>query len=175
LTVFCAIVGLLAYRRCGGFYRALAAGFAAAGVAGGFALDRPFLITFLLLAIVLVILDSGRRLWLLPPILLIWANCHGGFFLGWIVLGAYSAEAVLLRRPARMLWLMSALALAVSGLNPNGYRIPWILLAYRNSYQTSRLLEWSPPVLWPLHWYSVLLFGAAATLLWVRRRVRPVD
>jgi hypothetical protein len=70
---------------------------------------------------------------------------------------------------------MSALANAVSGLNPNGYRIAWILVAYRNSYLTSRLLEWAPPVLWPPRWYSLLLFAALASLLYARRRVRLVD
>src|SRR5579872_4944040 len=94
LTAFCGLVGLIAFRRCGGFYRALAAALAAAGVASGFALDRPFIITFLLLAATIAILECGRPLWLLPPLLLVWANCHGGFFLGWVVLGTYSAEAI---------------------------------------------------------------------------------
>jgi hypothetical protein len=177
LAVFCGIVGVVAYRRCGGFYRAVAAAFGTAGVAAGFALDRPFVITFLLLAVTIAILEFDRYRWMLPPILLVWANCHGGYFLGWVALGAYSAEAALLRKGAggRVLWVVSALAIAISGLNPNGYRIAWILAAYRNSYLTSRLLEWAPPALWPPRWYSLLLFAAAAVLLWARRRVRPVD
>ena len=172
LTAFCGIAGWIAYRRCGGVYRALAAAFATAGVAAGFALDRPFVITFVLLGTTIAILESNRRLWLLPLVLLLWANCHGGYFLGWVVLGAYSGEAILLRlrkKPLahdRLLWIVCAASIAVSGLNPNGYRIPWILAAYRNSYLTSRLLEWAPPSLWPPQWFSVLLFAAAAAMAW---------
>jgi len=181
LTAFCGIAGLIAYRRCGGFYRALGVALAAAGVAAGFALDRPFIVTFVLLGATIAILEFNRRLWLLPLVLAIWANCHGGSFLGWVVMGAYSAEAIFLRlwkKPLaddRRLWIVCAVSIAVSGLNPNGYRIPWILAAYRNSYLTSRLIEWAPPSLWPPHWYGVLLFAAAAVLVWARRRVRLVD
>jgi hypothetical protein len=181
LTAFCALAGLIAWRRRGCLHLALAAAFAAAGVASGFALDRPFIVTFVLLAATIAILEFRRPLWLLPPVLLLWANCHGGFFLGWVVLAAYSAEAVFLRwrkQPLaddHRLWIACALAIALSGLNPNGFRIPWILAAYRQSYLTSRLLEWAPPGLWPPHWWSVLLVAAAACLWWARRRVRPVD
>ncbi|MBZ5624617.1 MAG: hypothetical protein LAQ69_38835 [Acidobacteriia bacterium] len=194
LLLCCALVGLVAYHRCGGFYRSLAAALAAACVLSLFAADRPFVITFLLLAATLAILEwtlSDRQaprsaprlvaLWLLPIVLLIWANCHGGYFLGWVVLAAYSAEALILRlrhRPIpgdRILWLVSAVSIAVSGLNPNGYRIPQILGYYRHSYLTSRLLEWAPAPWWPAHWYTVLLFGGVAALLSAWRRVRLVD
>jgi hypothetical protein len=181
LTAFCALAGLLAWRRCGGFYGGLAAAFATAGVASGFAVDRPYLVTFLLLASTISILETRRSLWLLPPLFLIWANCHGGYFLGWVAVAAYSAEALFLQwrqKPlpgARRLWIAGAVSVLVSGVNPNGFRILQILLYYRSSYMTSRLLEWAPPRLWPPGEFALLLFGAAALLLWARRRVRLVD
>ncbi|HEV2444394.1 MAG TPA: hypothetical protein VGS58_00670, partial [Candidatus Sulfopaludibacter sp.] len=98
LAAFCGAAGWLAYRRCGGYYRALVATFAAAGVAAGFASDRPFLFTFVLLAATIAILEVGRPLWLLPPIFLLWANCHGGFFLGWVTVAAYAAQSWIRRR-----------------------------------------------------------------------------
>ena len=33
-------------------------------------------------------------MWVLPPIFLFWANCHGGFFMGFVVLGVYCAESL---------------------------------------------------------------------------------
>jgi hypothetical protein len=181
LVAFCALAGLMAWRRCGGFYGALAAAFATAGVASEFAVDRPYLVTFLLLASTIAILETRRFLWLLPPLFLIWANCHGGYFLGWTVLAAYSAEALFpawRKKPlpgARRLWIVSAVSVLVSGVNPNGFRVLQILLYYRNSYLTSRLLEWAAPPLWPPREFAVLLFGAAALLLWARRGVRLAD
>src|SRR5580692_2561872 len=55
LAGFCALTGLIAWRRCGGFYRALAAACMAGAMAIRFALDRPYLITFLLLAATIAI------------------------------------------------------------------------------------------------------------------------
>src|SRR5271157_1310360 len=176
LAAFCALAGLLAWRRCSGFYGALAATFATAGVASGFAVDRPYLFTFLLLAATIAILETRRWMWLLPPLFPIWANCHGGYFLGWVVVAAYSIEALFQKSPnARRLWIAGAVAVLASGVNPNGFRILQILLYYRGSYLTSRLLEWASPRLWPPGEFAVLLFGAAALLLWARRRVRLVD
>ena len=113
LAGFCALVGLVARRRGGGFYRSLAAAFAAAGVAARFAVDRPYLFTFLFLALAVAILECGWRVWLLPPLLLVWANCHGGYVLGWAVVGAYSLEALWLRRRAVALWTASVASLAI--------------------------------------------------------------
>ena len=181
LAAFCALVGLIAWRRCGGFYRSLAAASAAAGMAIPFALDRPYLITFLLLAATIAILEYGRWLWLLPPIFLLWANCHGGYFLGWVVLGAYSAEALWLRlrkQPAphsQLLWIVSAVSLLLSGVNPNGFRIVQVLGYYRNSELTSHLLEWARPRWFAFNEFTILWLGATLLMLWAHRRVRPVD
>jgi hypothetical protein len=59
---------------------------------------RPYLVTFLLAAITLWILEdyrvkdypSGyRRIWWLPVLMALWANSHGGFAVGFILLGVY--------------------------------------------------------------------------------------
>ena len=175
LAAFCGLAGLVVWRRCGGFYRGLAAALAAGTVAAGFAADRPYLVTFLLLATFVALLEYRRRLWLLPPLMVVWANCHGGYFLGLVVLGAYVAEALWRRKPDRALFLSAAAAAVASGLNPNGYRIVEILLHYRGSFLTSRLLEWQPPALWPPSAFSTLLAAGAAVLVWQRKRVRLAD
>ena len=65
LAGFCGTAGLLAWRRTGHFYRGLATALVAGTIASGFAMDRPFLFTFLLLAVTAAILESRRRLWIL--------------------------------------------------------------------------------------------------------------
>ena len=89
MTAFCALVGLIAWRRRGSFYGPLAAALAAAAVAQPFALDRPYLFTLLLLAADRwPFWNSGRAPVAAAADILVWANCHGGYFLGWVVLGA---------------------------------------------------------------------------------------
>lgn len=178
LTLFCALAGWVVYRRTGGFYRAVAAALAAACVLHPFVADRPFLFTFVFLAATVAILETrkSKLLWLLPPILLIWANCHGGFILGWAVLGAWSLEALILRSPDRVrLWTVSAVSVLISGFNPNGFRIVPVMLSYHNSSLTAAIAEWKPPALWPPTAFSTLLILAAAFLVWAWRRVRLSD
>jgi hypothetical protein len=185
LTGFCGIVGLMAFHRSKGFYRALGAVFLAASIADKFRSDRPFLIGFLLLALVMAALEYRRWLWWLPPLFAVWANLHGGFFLGWALLGAYCAEALFLRwrgrgpegTPAdeRRLWLVSGACVLASGLNPNGFRAVTILSTYSNSALQMSLWEWQHTALWPPEAFGVLLFAGAAALLWARSKARVSD
>ncbi len=72
----------------------------AASVSGVYWAARPYLVTFLLTAVFLWILESyrwktdedknaARRLWWLPVLMIVWANSHGGFATGFILLGVY--------------------------------------------------------------------------------------
>lgn len=70
LAGFCGLAGLVCWRRTRGFYRSLGVTLAAALLAGNFAADRPFLFTYLLLAATVYLLETGRRLWLLPALFL---------------------------------------------------------------------------------------------------------
>lgn len=183
LLVLCFLVGLIAYLRCGRFYRALAASFAAAATVVPFAADRPYLVTFVFLPATLAILESRRPrlLWLLPLLMLVWANSHGGFLLGWVAMGAWCAEALYHRLRGRpcpgdiQLWTVCAVSALVSGINPNGFRVVPVLLHYRQSFLTSTLFEWRPPVLWPPGAFSVLLVAAVLVLLFKWRDVRLAD
>jgi hypothetical protein len=171
LAAFCATAGWIVYRRTGRLYRSIACVLAVGGAAAPFAVDRPYIFTYLFLAATLVVLEMRAAwIWLLPPLFVVWANCHGGFFLGWIALLAYA-----IGRRDRRTWLAAAVSIAASGLNPNGYSVPLILLAYRKSFMQSRLLEWAAPALWPPGWPLILLAGGAAVLLWARRKVLLSD
>ncbi len=175
MTAFCALVGLIAWRRRSSIYAAMAAASATASIARIFALDRPYHATYLFLAATMGILEFRRFLWLLPPLFLVWANCHSGYFLGWIVLAAWCAESLFARRRDAALWIASALSVLISGLNPNGFHIFRALLDYRQSFLQTRLLEWTRPALWPPSEFSVLLVTGLTALLWARRRARPAD
>ena len=174
LTAFCATVGWIVWRRTSAFYRAVVASLAAASASYFFATDRPYLLTFLLLAVTVALLEA-RRFWFLPPLFLLWANLHGGFFLGWLALAAWCAESLYRRRPERALWIAAGLSILVSGINPNGFGVLPILLYYRRSPMQSSLWEWQYPNPWPPSPFSVMLVAAAILVIWKRREVRVVD
>jgi len=99
--------------------------------------DRPQLFTFLLAAIVVVMLENYRKtasvkwLALLPVVMLFWANVHGGFVLGNVlIIIVCLSEAVkyfFIKKPAKplgaqkLLWLLliGIASIIISYLNPN--------------------------------------------------------
>jgi hypothetical protein len=182
LTGFCSLCGWLAARRSGQWYWGLGAAAGCATASLLFRADRPLLVTFLLVAVFVAVLEHGRPLGVLPLLSLVWANSHGGFFLGWVVVGAYAAGATASRwagRPApalRPLWLTLLACIALSAVNPNHVGIFQVLLAYRQSYLTQTLIEWTRPYLWgPPYSFNVLLYACAAVLLAARKRVSFTD
>jgi hypothetical protein len=103
-------------------------------------LARPHVFSFLLMILTHYLLECwhrGRinRLYLLPPIMLLWVNLHGGYLGGFILMGAYLAgnfATVLaaqpeargaLREKLKQLSLIIAASLAVTLINPLGYHI----------------------------------------------------
>ncbi len=104
---------------------------------------------------------NPRALWLLPPLMIVWVNVHGSFFLGLILIGAYVGGWVLtglrtvegrraLRSRASVGW---ALPLLVTGLatlvNPYLWNI-YSYVAVATGDPTARALniEWQPPTLY---------------------------
>jgi hypothetical protein len=120
---------------------------AAAGSAGHW-LARPHLFTMLFTVIFYSILERGesggmRQLWLLPPLMLLWTNLHGGFFTGILLIAAYAAGqfAVLLRetsagargqalRRGRQYLLAAAGCGVATFVNPYGYRLHLHIFQY---------------------------------------------
>jgi hypothetical protein len=180
LASLCGLAGFLAARLSANFYAGIAAACATATVVIAFAADRPGVVSFLGVAIFVNLLELRRGWWALPPLALLWSNCHGGFFLGWVVLLAYCAETLRFRSPAawlresRRLWLVTACAIAASGINPNGFGVVSTIFAYRRSPMTANLIEWQPPRLWgPPYSFDILLYAAALVLVFSWKRVRP--
>lgn len=178
LASVCGLAGFLAWRSGAGMAWSCLTALAAAPTLLLFAADRPALLTFVLVPVFVVILESWRDggsdrwLWLLPALSLLWANSHGGFFMGWVVLGCYAVEALGSER-RKPLWIAAAAAVAVSGLNPSGFGILAILAGYRESALTQTLIEWSRPPLWgPPYIFQLLLYAAAALLVARIKQVR---
>ncbi len=163
---------------------------------------RPQIFSFLLSAVFLWALEgdrqkSGRRILLLPVVMALWVNLHGGFAIGFLLIGAYLAseavEILLLalskgtslaagwreRRSSilRLSGILTACALAVC-LNPNGASMllyPFrtvsigVLQDYIQEWQTPNFHRLEPqPFLW-------MLFLCALTMGSSSRRKAPVE
>jgi hypothetical protein len=103
-------------------------------------LARPHIFSLLLILIWYYLLDQYQYkhknyLYMLPPVMLLWVNLHGGFLAGFILLGIYlfgngvkfinskGAERVIYKKKIRLLGLITAACVFVSLINPFGYRI----------------------------------------------------
>jgi hypothetical protein len=143
---------------------------------------RPQIFSFLLLAI----LDYGlhgtnasilKRPWLLIPLFILWANIHGGFIWGFLLLFAFivgkGLDNLLKRESGLSLWIVRNLsawtlagALAIM-LNPNGLAL-WKLPFYTVDISIQLISEWHSPDfhrldLHPLLWLLFLIILGAGT------------
>jgi hypothetical protein len=165
---------------------------------------RPQMFDFLFLSALIAILTRdhtrGRaRLWLAIPILALWANLHGGFFLGIVALAIYSAidGAVELRTTAKLeralrlaaITALAALATAITFAIPYA-RQTWYAVWHSVTNPMTRyaIADWRPLVsalvgsrhhLAPVVYLgSAVLFFAvsiAAIAIWPRAGFLPLD
>jgi hypothetical protein len=126
---------------------------------------RPQLFGMVLLAATLVIVAGRHRwprlLWLVPLIVAAWANLHGSFFLGPVVVGLAWLEDLHDRRPAAWRTLVAGVVAAVAAVvNPFGIDV-WGYAAglSTNSEVTARISEWQPTSLRTVP--GMLFFGSA--------------
>jgi hypothetical protein len=150
--------------------------------------SRPQMMTYLATAALLLLLDEyragrwNRAIWLVPPLVLLWANLHAGFFLGLVLIWAYTLAdvvewAVNREVPAPRLWLQVAvtvIATLVPVLNPNGwhaYTYPFLLQGHDAVRNT--IGEWFSPDFHRAElkpFLLLLLVGIASLGFSVRRR-----
>lgn len=176
------------------FIRSFAIIFAATA-SGVYWAARPYLVTFVWTAVFLWLLeedrknrpDSGRILWLLPLLMVVWANSHGGFAAGFLLWGVYFADRLFITATGNLYRLrdgsskkdfliqvfretrryigVGALMLVAVCLNPSGpvmlaYPFKTIGIAALQDY----IAEWQPPDFHQLHvqpflWLLLVTFG----------------
>ena len=126
---------------------------------------RPYLVSFLLAAVFLWVLDEYHhqrrdRTWILPLLMIIWANSHGGFVVGFILVGIFWFERVtqsiinriqgnvraeVSQNVIRLTLILVMMAGAVA-INPEGFdrwSLPFTTVG-RNAERTL-IAEWQSP------------------------------
>lgn len=195
LTLFAALLLAVTYtlvfrlaRRKANPVVALAVTMAAAGASSVHWLARPHLFTLLFTVLFLMALERVREgrtricgvpyLAILPAASVLWANLHGGFFVGTILIGGYCGGELLRMafapgaekrvkawRSARNYGLSAFACLAASLVNPYGYHLhQHILRTFGESYLLDHILEYySPNFHNPMAiFFEILLLAAIA-------------
>jgi len=137
----------------------------------GRAYERPEMLSMLFLSIGLVAMERARSspkwLWIWPPLMLVWANCHALFVLGGVVWCACVAQALwdrfnhrapaansaAIRGPSlRLLGLITGLIVVAVLLNPwtiEGLTFPLVLyrkLSVERDFYAARVGEFIAPL-----------------------------
>ena len=166
-----------------------------AAAAAVFWSPRPQMVSFALGALVLYLIHTASaehidRLWLIPPIFIIWVNMHGGFAIGFVfLLGTIAGEVignllnpggehVIRRTRLRKLAWITALAVPAVALNP--YGIQMLQYPFRTvgiGVLQDFIQEWASPNFhqpqtWP---FAVLLLGVLAAAGLSSRRIDWTD
>src|SRR5262245_31639919 len=116
-------------------------------------------------AVILVLVTDRRahpgRLWIIPVLMVLWANVHGSFFLGPVVLGLAWLEDVHdhVPRASRTLLVAAASVLAAC-ITPFGPAV-WLYAIglTTNADVTARITEWQPTTIRTIP--GIAFFGSA--------------
>jgi hypothetical protein len=114
---------------------------------------RPHVLSWLFTVIWFQVLDTSetmegrRRLWWLPALMLLWVNVHGGFVVGFVLLGIYLlSDAILYYRcheageeqklaaRVRGFGIVAGLSMLASLINPYGYGLHVHVYRYLSSH-----------------------------------------
>ncbi len=153
---------------------------------------RPAMLTILFGIVELELLLSARRtgktrqLWLIPPMLLLWANWHIQFVYGLLVLGVFAADVLLnslsgknlpaAQSSVRAYWAVLLASTLATFVNPYGPRVYETVFQYMHQPQVFNLVVELRAMDFrhPQHFLALLLALAAAMAIGWRRETRPL-
>jgi hypothetical protein len=142
------------------------------------AILRPQLMGLFLFALTMwLVSDRDRhpeRLWWIPLIVLVWANVHGSFILGSVLLGLAWLQAKVGhegRSATGRLALVGVMATLAANLNPFGVRVwRYAVGIPANRVIADTIVEWRPPTVRTVPGLMFFLSVAFVALLLVRSR-----
>lgn len=136
---------------------------------------RPQLLGMACFAVVLVLVADRRahpaRLWFVPAVVLVWANVHGSFFLGPVVLGlAWLEDAHERQRSARVTFAVALASGLAACVTPSGPAV-WLYAIGLSADPevTARITEWQPTTIRDVPGLVFFASVAAVALLLARR------
>jgi len=157
-------------------------------------LARPHILSWLLTLVWFYLLDSsetnpsgGRKLFWLPVIMILWVNVHGGFLMGFFLLGIYilpsllhlfrsrnSAQREVAGKRLRRLLLITLISTFATLVNPFGYKLHVHIYQYlSNRFLMGHIDEFQSPNFHGIAQKSFLLLCMVAIAALAARRIKP--
>ena len=139
---------------------------------------RPHLFTILMAILWVrelerIRLGGGSRWWALPILMLLWANLHGGFLVGFVIWGIYLIRFQF-SETSKMLAL-GVISALITLINPVGWRLWETGLGFlRNPYLVGHTAEYLPPDFHQASAWPFLVMIALSILLLGLSRDRKV-
>ena len=159
--------------------RMVLAGMAVLGIYWRVLPIRPQLFSVLLFAVLLFLISraevkqSVRPLILVPAMMAIWVNCHGGWVVGLGVFGLWCAMTIL-RAPARQRAAVAGIglaAVAATALNPYGVGM-WKFAASTVHIDRPMISDWQPLYTMPVLTWVPWLAGLTMFVFALRKSAR---
>lgn len=181
LSLFAGQLWLLRARGCG-IALATAQAFFVYHEMLAFRADRPQMFSYLGVLLVVLLIELKQYRWL-PLVMLLWANMHGGFLVGVLIIAIYVVigAAKRLRKqagePGALPWYL--LAIASAGVNPNNFlAIKEVIIMQAGEYQRT-VFEYMSPITLArnyhnIYWaYFLLLLAGLTLIILLRKRIPP--
>ncbi len=115
-----------------------------------------------------------RLMWLIPLIMIAWANTHGSFFMGWLAIGLAALEDLVARRRlAVQTIVVGVVSVLVTLIHPWGVEMwAYVVELSSNSLISALVSEWQPSTLQtPTGIFFFASLAVMILLLLVRGRV----
>ena len=162
-----------------------------AGVILPWAGARPQSVTYLFFAFFLAVLlrfkDKGQTkwIWVLPVSIILWANLHGGYIMGIVLIGMVAGLMLLeglwespsswlaALKATGPLWICMLLAIVAACINP--YKVDLLILPFKalSQWIIPYIAEWHPPRLGDRGSSSFFVLLALWTLMQIYRASKP--
>lgn len=148
-----------------------------------FRADRPQIFAYGGMLLVIVLIELRHYRWV-PLVMIIWANIHGSFLVGVVIIGIYAAvEFIRLctktsAGPSTLLWYLAAAISA--GINPNHLKaLPVVIFSRGGAYEKT-IFEYISPLSLALqyndiYWGYFLVLSIGAALIIILRKRIPLE
>lgn len=139
--------------------------------------ERPELFGFVCFAALIILLRAARggsdgALYWLPPLIIVWANLHGSFALGVVLVALVAVEGAIVQAPRRRMYAAAAIGSLVGSLLTPSTIGSWTAPGFHLLHPPREIQEWGVPDVTSLPGaiFAIAVFAMLATSFFARTR-----